>query len=283
VELKQQRDAFVHTFFKKGAEITEDLLKENERLRHQAVKLEHENASLRMQLKSDEAVRDLLRKIDQLEKEKESLLNPFSKQEQVTTRFTTRYAEIEEELANLANLYVASYQLHSTMQLPLVVKHLRELLAQLVGARIHAIYVADEKRRQLVPIATDGIDRDTLPRIQVVDGADSPQGAAGIIERVFLTGLSHINEGDLRNAGVNDPAACLPMHIDDQIVGVIVLYAVLPQKDRFVNVDYELFKMLGAHAATALASAMLFADQDGVLPGLDVFHELDEPARAERE
>src|SRR5690349_20207803 len=96
-ELKQQRDAFVHTFFKKGVEFTEELLRENERLRNQAVKLELENAVLRTQLKSDQAIRDALTKIEQLEKEKEDLLSQFNAAEEVTTRFTGRYAEIEEE------------------------------------------------------------------------------------------------------------------------------------------------------------------------------------------
>src|SRR5438445_7893177 len=89
VELKQQRDAFVHTFFKKGAEFTEELLKENERLRNQMRKVEQENATLRTQLASDEAIRDALRKIEQLEKEKQEILSQFSAAEAVTTRFTS--------------------------------------------------------------------------------------------------------------------------------------------------------------------------------------------------
>jgi GAF domain-containing protein len=278
-DLQKQRDAFVHTFFKKGAEFTEELLKENERLRGQLRKVEQENASLRTQLASDEAIRDALRKIEQLEREKQDLLSQFSAAEAVTTRFTNRYAEIEEELSNLANLYVASYQLHSTMKLPAVMKHLRELLAQLVGARAHAIYVADEKHRQLVPIASDGVDVDRLPRVQIIEGAtDESGGASGTIERVFLTGIPQINEGPLVDAGTDAPAACVPMRIEDRAVGVIVIYEVLPQKERFVSVDFELFKMLAAHAATALAGAMLYTHDDGKLPGLDVFREL-EPSR----
>ena len=281
-ELKQQRDAFVHTFFKKGAEFTEELIKENERLRHQVVKIEHENTALRTQLKSDEAIRDLLRKIEQLEQEKQTLLSQFSQQEETTTRYTSRYSEIEEELANLANLYVASYQLHSTLRLPLVVKHLRELLAQLVGASVHAIYVADENRKQLVPVATDGIDRDALPRVHLAEGGDAPAGAASTIERVFLTGVASINEGELKDAGLDAPAACVPMHIDERVVGVIVIYEVLAQKERFIAVDYDLFKTLGAHAATALASAMLFTDSDGRLPGLEGFKDI-EPEKSARQ
>ena len=46
-------------------------------------------------------------------------------------------------------------------------------------------------------------------------------------------------------------------------------------------VDFELFKMLAAHAATALVGAMLYAHADGKLPGVDVFRDCP-PGTAER-
>ena len=71
------------------------------------------------------------------------------------------------------------------------------------------------------------------------------------------------------------PVACLPMRIDDQIVvGVIVIYSLLEQKEHFVAVDFELFKMLGAHAATALMGALLFANAEGKLPGFEAIQNL---------
>ena len=72
------RTAFVSSFFKTGAEITEELVKENERLRAAARQLEAENTVLRTQLKSDDAIREALKKIDELEREKDSLLSQFS-------------------------------------------------------------------------------------------------------------------------------------------------------------------------------------------------------------
>ena len=274
-EVRTQRTAFVSTFFKKGAELTEELLKENERLRANGRKLETENAALRTQLKSDDAIREALKKIDELEREKNALLSQFSQAEAVTSQFTVRYSEIEEELANLANLYVASYQLHSAMRLPAVVQHLRELLAQLVGARSHAEYQVDEKKRLLVPIYSDGVELDRLPRVQVGDAAEPPRGGAAFLERVFLTGVPHIEEGPISHSGMDSPAACLPMRIEERAVGVVAVYELLPQKERFVAVDFELFKMLAAHAATALVGAVLYAHADGKLPGLDIFRDLE--------
>ena len=57
-ELKEKRDAFLQTFFKRGAELTDELVSENGRLREQIGKLEAENAALRTQLASDSAIRD---------------------------------------------------------------------------------------------------------------------------------------------------------------------------------------------------------------------------------
>lgn len=269
-DLKEQRDTFVHTFFKKGAEFTEELVRENDRLRKHLGDVENENAALRTQLASDEAIRDLLRKIEQLEREKQLLLSHVTEVQAVSTRFSSRYEEMETEISNLANLYVASYQLHSTLKLRTVVQHLKELLQQLVGARAHSFYVADPAQKELVPVASDGIELTKLPKITV--GAKSPEGGlATVIERVFLTGVPYI-QGAKK---VDDaPAACVPMRIDDRVVGAIVVYSLLEQKEDFAPVDHELFKMLGAHAATALMGALLFANADGKLPSLEPLHNL---------
>jgi len=56
--------------------------------------------------------------------------------------------------------------------------------------------------------------------------------------------------------------------VEDDVVGVIVIYALLEQKKGFVAVDRELFKLLGAHAATALVGAQLFDKGGGTLPSL---------------
>jgi GAF domain-containing protein len=166
------------------------------------------------------------------------------------------------------------------MRLSAVVQHLRELLAQLVGARTHAIYVADEKRKLLVPFYSDGVELESLPRVQIVDAVDPPRGGSALLERVFLTGVPHIEEGALDGAGFDAPAACLPMRIEDRTIGVIGIFEVLPQKTHFLPVDFELFKMLAAQAATALAGAMLYLHADGKLPALDALRDFDPPRTA---
>jgi hypothetical protein len=278
-ELKLKRDSFVQTFFKKGAEFTEELLRENERIRKAMTDLEHENALLRTQLASDRAMRDLLEKIQQLEEEKSEILSHMHEAEAVSTRVVNRHAQIEEEVANLASLHVASWHLHSTLKLPLVVRHLRELLAQLVGARSFVIYLADfgdgPTAKDLVPVASDGMEGNKPTRIRIAALDEARAGAEGIIERVFLTGVPHVVEGLFVEADPTLPAACLPIRVDERTIGVIVLHTILAQKERFVPVDFEFFKMLGVHAGSALVGAQLFTAADGKLPSLDLFLMLD--------
>jgi hypothetical protein len=41
---------------------------------------------------------------------------------------------------------------------------------------------------------------------------------------------------------------------------VIVVYQLLPQKERLVKIDYDLFNLLAGHAATAIFSSRLYGD-----------------------
>jgi hypothetical protein len=263
-ELKGKRDAFLQTFFKRGAELTDELVSENRKLRDQIADLETENAALKTQLASDEAIRDLLRKIEQLEREKARLLSTVHRQEEITHRVT----EIEAELESFANLYVASFQLHTSLRVRSVVRHVRELLEQLVGARSLAIYFIDEVARRLSPISSYGVDIATLPAIPL---HDAPPGdvAAATIEKAYLTGLPHVAEGEVMTA----PAACIPLQLEDRVVGVVAIYTLLAQKKQFITVDRELFKLVGAHAGGALVAAHLWGQTGGRLPPVEALRE----------
>ena len=263
-ELKGKRDAFLQTFFKRGAELTDELVSENRKLRDQIADLETENAALKTQLASDEAIRDLLRKIEALAREKARLLSTVHRQQEITHRV----AEIEAELESFANLYVASFQLHSSLKVRGVVRHVRELLEQLVGVRSLAIYFIDEVERRLSPISSYGVDIAALP---VIPLHDAPPGdlAAATIEKSYLTGLPHIAEGEVMTA----PAACIPLQLEDRVVGVVAIYSLLAQKKEFITVDRELFKLVGAHAGGAIVAAHLWGQADGRLPPVEALRE----------
>src|SRR5688572_1104758 len=87
-DLKKERDAFIQQFFRKGAQLTEELVRENERLRERVAEIEADNGKLRAHLASDNAIRDLLRKIEDLEDEKAALLSRTVQVEAITDEFT---------------------------------------------------------------------------------------------------------------------------------------------------------------------------------------------------
>jgi hypothetical protein len=264
-DLKSERDRFVRNF-SRGARLTDEFIQEYERLLDRLGTLETENTNLRAQVAADRAVRELVQKIELLEAEKSDLLSRTTKAEAATHQFTTRVQEVEGEFSNLANLYVASNQLHSSLSPRGVTRRIKEVLAQLVGAERYSMYLANEDSTELVPIASEGVPGDELLPVPI---AGSQLGG------VFSSGSALVEEeGDPSQGGPDRPAAVIPLVVDERVVGVIAIFSTLAQKTRFDAVDFELFRLLGQQAAAALVSASLFAQADRQLPGLEAFLDL---------
>jgi hypothetical protein len=263
-DLKKERDEFLQSL--KGARLTEEFIREQERLERRLRELEADNAQLRAQLEADDALRDLVTRIERLEREKRELLSRYQMAEAASTRFSARFEEIESEFANLANLFIASNQLHGSLSPRGVTRRIKEILAQLVGAERYAIYLSSHESTELVPIASEGVPGDRLTALHV-EGSE--------LGKVFRSGTAHINEdGNPSQGTLEHPAAVIPLSVDEKVVGVIAIFSTLSQKTRFDTVDFELFKLLGQHAAAALVSASLFARAERKIPGLEAFLDL---------
>lgn len=264
-DLRTERDQFLAKFTR-GARITDEFLKEYENLAHRAQALEAENAILRAQVEADEAIRDMVRKIEQLEQEKADLLSRFRRVEAQSSSVTARVEEVELEFANLANLFVASNQIHSSLSPRGVTRRIKEVLAQFVGAECYAMYLVNPNETELVPIASEGVPGNKLLPVRV-------NGTR--IGEVFRSGNVVVDEESDPSKGTLDaPGAVIPLSIDDRVVGAVAIFSTLSQKTRFDTVDFELFKLLGQHAAAALVSASLFVQADRKLPGLEAFLDL---------
>ena len=131
--LTVQREEFLETFFKRGAEFANELLGEVHEMQGQLRTLRDENAALRLQLASDDAIRDLLVKIEALEKEKHALATHVESTKQESSNYLSKYHEVELELDAMANLYVASYQLHIALTPAEVFSIMEQILMQFVG------------------------------------------------------------------------------------------------------------------------------------------------------
>lgn len=263
-DLKSERDLFLKKFTG-SSKLTEEFLRDFEQLQERLRYLEAENASLRAKVEADEAIRQLLAKIERLESEKRELVSRFHRAEAVNSEFTARVQEVESEFANLANLFVASNQLHSSLSPRGVTRRIKEVLAQLVGAERYCMYLANQDGTELVPIAHEGVPGASLAPVKI---ADSELG------RALLKGVAQVSDSDPTQGTVERPAAIIPLSVDEKTVGVVAIFSTLAQKKRFDTVDFELFKLLGQHAAAALVSASLFAHTDRKLPGLEAFLDL---------
>jgi GAF domain len=263
-DLKTERDEFLKKF-SRGTQLSEDFLKEHERMQTRVQELESENAGLRAKVEADQAVRELLNKIDRLELEKSELVSRFHKAEAISTEFTARVQEVESEFANLANLFVASNQLHSSLSPRGVTRRIKEVLAQLVGAERYAMYLVNAEGEQLIPIASEGVPGNELLPVRI---------AGTRIGDVLRKGSASVADSDPSQGTFQDPPAVIPLSVDDRVVGTIAIFSTLAQKNKFDTLDFELFKLLGQHAAQALVAASLFAQADHRLPGLEAFLDL---------
>lgn len=252
--------------FKKGAEFTQELMKENERLRYRVLELEESHRIAGGEGEDTDESRRLIQRIEALEREKGEILNRISQVELENQDFATRYVEIEQENNNLANLYIASYQLHSTLDFKEVLQIITEIIINLIGAEEFAIMLLDEKTNELQAVATEGISREEIP---------SAKFGIGIIGQVAKTGENYfVEDVTVYKTDFGHPMVCIPLQIKEHVIGVLVIYKLLVQKTHFAEVDYELFTLLAGHAATAIFSSRLYSDSERKLSTIQGFLDL---------
>jgi transcriptional regulator with GAF, ATPase, and Fis domain len=253
--------------FKKGAEFTHELLKENERLRFQVLQLEE---SLREEKDPggapDPEMEKMRLRIQELEQEKQEILNRIQQVEAENLDFANRYVEIEAENNSLANLYIASYQLHSTLDFREVLQIITEIVINLIGGEEFGIMLLDEKTNRLQAVASEGLELSEFPTIGVGDGLIGQMAKTG--ENYFIEEM----DGYVRD--FQHPLVCIPLKIKEHVIGVIVIYKLLVQKSRFAEVDYELFTLLAGHAATAIFSSKLYSESERKLSTIQGFIDL---------
>ncbi len=252
--------------FKKGEEFTQELLRENEKLRYKVAQIEEVTKYAGKE--GDFKQHTLEDRVKFLEEENKNLLDRYRQVEEENKDFANRYIEVEAENNNLANLYVASYQLHSTLDFNESLKIILEIVMNLIGAEEFSIMMLDEKTNELSIVAQEGMGPEAHASIRLGDGT---------IGAAVKTGEAYYREGDptdLKGVDYSHPLVCIPLKIKEHVIGAIVVYKLLIQKEAFTNVDYELFSMLAGHAATALFSSKLYSQSERKLTTIQSFLDL---------
>lgn len=246
----------------KAKEFTEELLKENERLRFKIAALEASGGAQA----TDERLRTMQRRVLELEEKLAEIETRYRKVEEENKEFADRYIEIEEQNNNLANLYVASYQLHSTLDYREVVRIVQEIVINLIGAEVFHVFIVSEKTG-LLEVETSEGQAPGRTAIPVGDGLIG--GAARTGENFFSESVSRREPSPFE-----EPIAVIPLKIKDSVIGVISINKLLVQKTAFTAMDFELFTLLAGHAATAIFSAKLYSTSSRKLTTLQGFLDL---------
>jgi hypothetical protein len=191
------------------------------------------------------------RALEANERERARLRQQLSQIDEDNRRYSDQFVTLEQQNNNLANLYVASYRLHSTVDRAEVLDALKEIIANLVGSEEMGVFEVDQAHGRLALVASNGLQPEPFQDVRL---------GVGLIGRAALTGEALIvAEHDERGAGEEHLTAVIPLKLDERVTGLIAVFRLLPQKSGIEDVDRELFDLLASQAAMALHCTALHA------------------------
>src|SRR5258708_4161427 len=176
--MKQNRNdhgAYVRKVQEGTQSFAQDVLGEIERLQLLVATLEAEMNRLHEQAIS------LRAENERHQKEQARLQVQLDSTRAESQRYSTRYTEIEQQSSNLANLYVASYRLHGTLDRQEVIDTIKEIIANLVGSEEAGLFELDPPRQVLELVASFGIQPDACPPVPLGSGLIGPAAKTGEI------------------------------------------------------------------------------------------------------
>ncbi len=222
--------------------ILSDLKSNNERLRSIVAALESDRSRLQAEkMRLQEQLMNARESLAQRVDDHNALMRRLSEVQDENESVAGRFLEIETQNTNLANLYVAGYQLHGSLDRDLVLAAIKEIVINLIGSEDFAIF-----------------EREGEDRLRMIDWFDEPPQMArevrfgeGIIGQVAATGEAFVSNGEHgRGVGMT---ACVPLKVDGRVTGAIAIFRLLPQKhDGLEALDEELLGLLASQAGIAL-------------------------------
>lgn len=152
----------------------------------------------------------------------------------------------EKQAAQLAGLYVATYQLHASLDTSDVLSAVADIAVNLLGAEAFSIWVRDEEGR-LARAPESSADADAFEHTQRYEGGD------GLFDACMNAAKPQF--GPLDDSKY---MAAVPFVAHGEIVGVLLVQRFLRHKQAFTAQDCELLDLMAAHAASALLAARAF-------------------------
>lgn len=196
----------------------------------------------------------------------------------------SRLVDSEHQGGRLMNLYVATYQLHATLDPAEVQATIAEIAINLLGAEQFVLLLRKDEGEGCDIALIEG-----APGGRGASGANGPAGSAASASsaasdadpawrfsgEVYAGGDPVIDatlaDGVLRlgPTAESKALAAVPLRVQNEVVGALVLLKLLDHKPILRAEDRDLLDLLSAHAASALFAARLFATKDRKLRTLE--------------
>ncbi len=215
------------------------------------------------QLQKDGVDERLSRRLQMLENEcsklrteQDDALRRIGELEQENLDFANQLVQVEDVNNNLTNLYIASSRLHSTLDREETLEIIKEVVINFVGAEKFAVFLFDKTTEHLRFETGEGFEGDEeFPDIPLGEGVLGK--TAENSENYFYPGKITEGSDDLMA-----PIVAIPLIIHGKMIGLLAIYRLFIQKEQLESIDYQLFSMLGEHAASALFSSTLYGHSE---------------------
>jgi regulator of replication initiation timing len=232
------KSVFVQKLTASAQKHAEELFEQNERLKSLVASLEEKQTQISEELSSLREERDALRA------ERSKLKHVLDEALAQNRRDIERSALVEQQCTSLANLYVATFKLHGSLERSDVLAAISEIVVNLVGCENFGVF--ERSGSVLKLIGEFPTHPSAVRELPAEHGfvADIFNGSGP-----WVAGRDPLPE----SAVPADVTAVIPLRLRSELTGAIVLFNLLPQKGgSFGDVDLELMDLLTAHAATAL-------------------------------
>ena len=172
-----------------------------------------------------------------------------------------RLSEYEQQTGRLMNLYVATYQLHATLDPGEVQSTIAEIATNLLGAERFVLLFWKESESGECEIAfSQGMNDDHSGFYEKgIYGGGDP-----VVDATLSDGVLRIGPID-----GSETIAVVPLTVQGAVVGALVILKLFEHKAMLRPEDRELLDLLAAHAASALFAARVYHQTDRKLKTLE--------------
>ena len=167
------------------------------------------------------------------------------------TELSEQLAARERQLSQLMNLYVATYQLHATLDVGEVKATIGEIASNVLGAEHYALLFWKPDGSACEIALHQGLDEDASYKDGLYSGGDAA------VDATLADGIMRMGPIDGSEA-----LAVVPLTVQAQTMGALVILKLLDHRPPFGSEDREVLDLLAAHAASALVAAGSYSNAD---------------------